>query len=315
VVKSFSRFHRPLAVACILFSLWLANSLPAQSVTPLTWPTRHAAPPASDTPEVAPYLPLLRASIGRLPESALVNLALMQSSALGLSDADARQLSELVTRRYAAIAASPVFKNIPSSLGYCLSETRPRQGFALLYQPRQSNAQTPVLLFLHGYGGSFLWYQHQLAEWFPDHIILCPAYGIAPSEIPAAYLNECLAAAASRLKHPLAKPTLIGLSAGGFGAVRVYAAQPASYKNLIVMAAYPPDDAFRAWPKSARSGWLVGAREYYVKDGGFAAYSRSLAARSTRYEGVVIPDAGHFFLLTHPADSQKALRTWLAPIN
>ncbi|CAM3061100.1 alpha/beta fold hydrolase [Rariglobus hedericola] len=312
MLTSIRSIYRLIITGCV-FAVFLSSGLHAQSVTKLTWPTRNAAPPASATPEVAPYLPMLRASVGRLPESALVNLALSQSSVFGMSGADADKLSELVARRYAAIAASPVFKNVPSTLDYCLSETRPRQGLALLYQPRQSNAQTPVILFLHGYGGSFIWYQHQLAEWFPDHIILCPSYGIDPSEISAAYLRECLAAAAVRFKHPLAKPSLVGLSAGGFGATRVYAANPAGYQQLVVMAAYPPDDAYRAWPKTARAGFLVGAQEYYVKDGGFAAYSKSLTARSARYQGVVIAGADHFFLLTHPADSKKTLRTWLAP--
>ncbi|HEY9248340.1 MAG TPA: alpha/beta hydrolase, partial [Rariglobus sp.] len=149
------------------------------------------------------------------------------------------------------------------------------------------------------------------AEWFPDHLILCPSYGVDPSDLPAAYLAECLAAASARLKHPLAHPALLGLSAGGFGATRVYAADPSSYRQLIVMAAYPPDDAFRAWPGSARAGWLVGEREDYVRDGGFAAYAKSLAARSTRFQSRVIPKADHFFLLTHPAETRRQLQAWL----
>lgn len=284
----------------------------AQEVLALAWPTRHAAPPPSSSSEGAAYLPLLRAAAARLPESAVVSLALGQSSALGLASSDAGKLNDLVSRRYALIAASPIFKTVPSSLNYCLSESRPARGLALLYRPRETNARTPVLLFLHGYGGSFLWYQHQLAEWFPDHLILCPAYGIDPSDISSAYLDEALAAAAARLKHPLAKPTLVGLSAGGFGATRLYAANPAPYAQLIVMAAYPPDESYKAWPKTARSAWLVGALEYYVKDGGFATYSQSLASRSARYQSVIIPKAGHFFLLTHPAETRKALATWLA---
>ena len=285
----------------------------AQEVLTITWPTHNAAPPPSATSEGAAYLSLARAAAARLPESAVVSLALAQSSTLGLASSDADKLGDLVSRRYARIAASPVFKSVPSSLPYCFSETRPARGLALLYRPAQSDAHTPVIVFLHGYGGSFLWYQHQLAEWFPDHLILCPAYGIDPSEITAAYLNESLAAAAARLKHPLSKPTLIGLSAGGFGATRVYAANPAPYAQLIVMAAYPPDESYKAWPKTARSAWLVGALEYYVKDGGFATYSKSLTARSARYQSVIIPKADHFFLLTHPTETRKALTAWLTP--
>lgn len=282
----------------------------AQEVVRVAWSTKNAAAPATGT-EAAIYMPVLRASAARMPEAGLVSLALRQSAALGLSEADAAKLNELVSRRYTAIAASPVFKSVPSALGYCFAEARPAEGLALLYRPAKTSVQTPVILFLHGYGGSFLWYQHQLAEWFPDHIILCPAYGIDPSAISAAYLNECVAAASAKLGHALAKPVLVGLSAGGFGATRVYAANPAPYRELIVMAAYPPDDAFRRWPKAARAGFLVGEREYYVKDGGFADYSRSLTARSAFYQGVVIPKADHFFLLTHPAETRRQLQAWV----
>jgi pimeloyl-ACP methyl ester carboxylesterase len=294
-----------------IFAICCAHGMHAQEVLRLVWPTRHAAPAASGTPEVAAYLPMMRSSLKHLPESAVVKLALTQTATLGVSTTDAGKLGDLVARRYASIAASPVFKHVPSSLEYCLSEARPKQGLALLYRPRQTHAQTPVLIFVHGYGGSFLWYLHQLAEWFPDHLILSPAYGIDPSAIPAAYLDECLREAAARLKHPLAKPTLVGLSAGGFGTTRVYAAKPAPYRQLVVMAAYPPDESFRAWPRTAQAGWIVGELEYYVKDGGFAAYSKSLAARSMRYQSVVIPKADHFFLLTHPTETRKALHAWL----
>lgn len=283
----------------------------AQEVVQLTWPTRHAAPPVEATPETVVFLPVLRAAVNRLAEDSVVQLALTQSAALGLSSADAAKLRDLVKRRYARISEDPVFKNVPSTLAYCYAAERPSHGLALVYRPAVTDATTPVLLFVHGSGGSFLWYPHRLAEWFPDHIIVCPSYGTDPSLISAAYLDESLRAAATRLKHPLAKPTLMGLSAGGFGTTRVYAAKPDAYRQLIVLAAYPPDDAFRAWPRTARAGWIVGEDEYYVNDGGFAAYSKSLAARSARYQGVVIPEAGHFFLLTHPAETEKALRGWL----
>ncbi|MFA6289890.1 MAG: alpha/beta hydrolase [Opitutaceae bacterium] len=304
------RFWQALILAAV-FHGGVAASLTGQEVLSLSWPTRSAAAPSSATPQDALYLQALRTAVASMPEANVVSLALTQSSSLGLSQADAAKLRVLVSHRYAAIIASPVFKDVSSSLGYCLSETRPRQGLALLYRPRHTDEHTPVIIFVHGYGGSFLWYQHQLAEWFPDHLILCPAYGIDPSDLSASYINESLAVAAARLKHPLAKPTLIGLSAGGFGTARVYAANPTPYRQLIVMAAYPPDDTFKAWPKSAQAGWIVGAKEYYVKDGGFASYVKSLAARSTRFQGVVIPNADHFFLLTHPTETRRQLQIWL----
>lgn len=278
----------------------------------LMWPTRHAAPAASSAPEVAVYLPMLRASIERLPEAAVVNLALTQSSALGLSAGDAQKIREHVNRRYERIAADPVFGKVPTTLSYCFAEERPTQGLALAYRPRGSDARTPVLVFVHGYGGSFLWYLHQLAEWFPGHIILAPSYGIDTSEISATYLNECIRAATTRFGHALDKPALIGLSAGGFGATRAYVANPAAYRQLVVMAAYPPDESFRAWPRTANAAFVVGEHEYYVKDGGFAAYAKSLAARSARFQSAVIPGGDHFFMLTHATATRAVLTGWLA---
>lgn len=294
-----------------VFVVSTAGVLRAQEVLRVTWPTRHAAAPADDTPEAAPYLPLVRASLDRMPESAVVKLALKQASTFGFSSGDADVLGELVNRRYAKIAADPAFKNVESTLPYCLAETRPRQGVALVYRPRGSNAQTPVLLFVHGEGGSFLWYAQQLAEWFPDHIVVCPSYGVWTAEIPAAYLEDSLRAAAGRLNHGMAKPALVGLAAGGFGVARVYAANPAAYRHVVVMAAYAPDDAFRVWPKTARAAFLVGEREDYVRDGGFGKYAKSLAARSAQFQSKVVPGADAMFMLTHAAETRAALRGWM----
>jgi hypothetical protein len=84
-------------------------------------------------------------------------------------------------------------------LSYCYSQEKPTNGLALLYRPKLSNSQTPCLLFLHGYGGSFLWSQHLLAEAFPDYIIICPAYGISSASVPAAFVTECIEAVERRL--------------------------------------------------------------------------------------------------------------------
>jgi Alpha/beta hydrolase family len=294
------------------FGLLIISTLAvqAQEVVRISWPTRNAAAPPTGADAVV-FMPVARASAARLTEAEVVSLALRQSAVLGMTEAEAARLNKLVARRYELVAASPVFKGVPSALKYCFAETRPTEGLAWVYRPAKTAAQTPVIVFVHGYGGLFLWYPHQLAEWFPGHIIVCPAYGIDPSAMPATYLSECLAAVATKLDHALAKPVLIGLSAGGFGATRIYAANASRYRGLIVMAAYPPDDAFRRWPKTASVGFLVGEREDYVKDGGFADYSRSLAARSAFYEGAVIAKADQFFLLTHPTETRLRLQAWM----
>lgn len=300
--------RRPvLLVALLLLGALMIAPVHAQQVIQLAWPTRHAASPAEVPPEAAEYLPMLRASAAYLPESTIVAMALSQSSALGLDEAQAQKLGALVAKRYERIEADPRFKDIPSALGYCFSEKRPSQGQALVCVPRGATAQTPVMLFIHGYGGSFLWYAHQLAEWFPDRIIICPAYGISPANIPAQYVGECLAATAKRIGHPLSTPTIVGLSAGGFGAARLYTTSPAGYRRLVVIGAYPPDDVIPRWPKTAQAGFVVGSLEDYVQNGAFAARARSLSTRSAGVRTAVIAGADHFFLITHPEQTRKTL--------
>jgi len=170
---------------------------------------------------------------------------------------------------------------------------------------------TPCLVFLHGYGGSFLWSQHLLVEAFPDHIVICPAYGISPAVLPAAYLAECMAATEQMMGHAIAQPSLIGFSAGGFGAARVYAGAPDRFRGVIVLAAYPPEDTLNRFEKRMTAHFLAGSREAYVASGQFARCIRSLQSRGARIESRTLQDADHFFLLSRREETLKIIRSWL----
>ena len=73
------------------------------------------------------------------------------------------------------IDADPLFSNAPSQLAYCFSPKKPNEGRANLYLPTKVDENTPTILFLHGFGGSFLFYQHFLVSTFPEFMIICPA--------------------------------------------------------------------------------------------------------------------------------------------
>jgi pimeloyl-ACP methyl ester carboxylesterase len=168
-----------------------------------------------------------------------------------------------------------------------------------------------VIVFLHGYGGSFLWYLHYLAEVFPDEIIVAPAYGLSAGFIPAEYVAESMRAAERRLGHALAKPRLIGLSAGGFGACRVYAARPDGFGGLMVMAAYPTSDAvvrFQNRKGAPSLRFVAGVEEVFVKDGTWDTCRRQLAAHGVAAEWATLPSADHFFMLTHEAETKAWLK-------
>jgi pimeloyl-ACP methyl ester carboxylesterase len=283
----------------------------AQEVLRVTWATRHASKPAALQKPASDLLPAFRAALNILPESNIVAIALSQPAFLGLTEPEAARLRQLCAERYRLIQNDATFRKAPSALSYCYSEQTPTQGLASVYRPKNSISSTPCIVFLHGYGGSFLWSQHLFAEAFPNHIIICPAYGISSAMLPAGYLAECLKAAEEALGHPIARPSLIGLSAGGFGAVRVYTRSPDRFRSLMVLAAYPPEDAMNGFDKRMSAYFLAGSRESYVTSGQFARSMRTLQSRGARIESGTLQDADHFFLLSHRAETLKIIRSWM----
>lgn len=300
-----SRFFRHLLVV-------LLATLPLHGETfDIRWPTNHAAkPPEADlAPAQAQWLPAFRASLEWLPESAIITLALIQSQVLGVPPETGARIAPLIAARYEAIALSPEFTAAPSHLPYCYSATRPTEGLARVTTPAADKIATaPVIVFIHGQGGSFLWYQQWLKTTLPDHVIISPACGTNPAFISAAYIEESVRAAEKHLGHAIPKPILVGLSAGGFAAQRVAAGTPTRWPSVIVLGAYrAPDVSPNRW-RGLAVDFIVGANEYFVRDGTLARDVETLRRSGARVGGVSIPGADHFFALTDPVATEAALR-------
>ena len=297
-----------LRLAILLLSL---TSAVAAEVFQVTWPTQSAAPPPRLSPEAEQLLPAFRLGLEHLPEAAVVDMCLAQPLILGLTREQAATLRPLAAERYALIAKTPAYARAPSALPYCFAQGKPAHGLASVHVPDQVGPDTPVILFIHGYGGSFLWYQHFLAEVFPDHILICPAYGITTATIPQEYVTEAVAAVERKMDRKFRAPILVGLSAGGFGACRLYARHPERYARHLSLAAYPPDDVLNDFPREARPSFLSGGDEAFVVSGDFARRMRILRAACPSAQAGTIPGAGHFFMLTHREQTVTALRTWM----
>ena len=283
----------------------------ADEVIRVTWKTTHAAAPPQFSRPAADFLPMFRLALTTLPEAAIVTLALSQPALLGLTPAQAGMMRPLVAERYALIAKSPVYSGVASVLPYCFAEKRPQEGLVLVHVSTGADARTPVLLFLHGYGGSFLWYQQLLAEHFPKCILVCPAYGINTSTIASEYVQECVQAVSLRLGRPVLKPVLMGLSAGGFGACDLYTQHPERFDRLICMAAYPPEDLLLKFPRDAKAAFIAGGSEYFVKSGSFARGIAKVRQVAPATQEFTVPQADHFFLLSHTTLTMAKLREWM----
>ncbi|OYV05533.1 MAG: hypothetical protein CFE26_11075 [Verrucomicrobiales bacterium VVV1] len=180
-----------------------------------------------------------------------------------------------------------------------------------MHVPASVSAKSPAIVFLHGYGGSFLWYLHWLAEELPDYIIIAPAYGISPADPSADYLAESVAAASRRLGIVLSKPTLIGLSAGAFGVSRAFVKAPDGFERLICLAGFPPDDVVRRFGNKQSVHFIAGAREPFVTSGLLRSSVETVRGTCPAATLTLIPDADHFFMLSHPEVTSKALKSAL----
>lgn len=297
-----------LRLAILLLPL---TSALAAEVFQVTWPTQAASPPPRLSPEAEQLLPAFRLGLEHLPEATVIDMSLAQPLILGLTREQAATLRPLAAERYALIAKNPAYSRAPSALSYCFAPAKPGHGLASVHVPDHAGPDTPVIVFIHGYGGSFLWYQHFLSEVFPDHILICPAYGITTATIPQEYVTEAVAAVERKLYRKIRSPALVGLSAGGFGACRLYAHQPECYARHLSLAAYPPDDVLNVFPRAARPAFLAGGDEAFVVSGDFARRMRIVRAACPSMQAGTIPGAGHFFMLTHREQTVTALRTWM----
>lgn len=311
--------HRPRRAeimkrsAFFLLAACATQLCPAAEVITETWPTQNGSPPATLAGDAARMLPAFRLAVRTLSESSVVNLALSQPAVLGLSAQDAALMKPLFAARYRLLNASPIYRNAPSPLPYCFNSEIQTRGSASVYLPDDPAHAEGVIVFLHGVGGSFLWYQHLLSETFPKHIILCPAYGIAPHEIPPKYVFEAMDTLAARLGHPLPPAVLIGLSAGACGGGGVFAAEPARFSRLICLGSFPPSETMAAFPARSDVRFMAGALEPFVESGDLAKIAAKVQAKSPHPSLSIVPAANHFFLLTHQEEALRVLRPWIAP--
>lgn len=300
------------AAATLFLTALLAWPVASAEVLQVRWPTRSASPPPVLTKQMAEWLPAFRLAISNLPEETVVAGSLLQGQMLGLPIADAGKLQTLFTDYYARVRQNPAFKSTPSALPYCYSERRPGEGLAAVVVPAKVIEETRVIMFLHGLGGSLLVYPHYLAETFPDAVIICPAYGIAPAEAPAAYLMEALTAVADHVQVKLQRPLLIGLSAGGVGASRIYSQQPGQFNALICLGTFPPNDAVARTSKAMKLRFITGGTEPFVVNGSLQKQLAILQSRAGSLAARTIEGADHYFLLSHERETRALLREWAA---
>lgn len=299
-------------IVCGVFLILLGVGFESQGqvIETLKWRTKYAAPIPELDSKKQQMLPLVQLAIQNSTESSLINMSGVAAQLFEVPADLATSLQQTLSKYYQRIDADPLFTRMPSSLGYCWSTSRPNYGQASVYRPKVISTNTRRIVFLHGFGGSLKCYLYFMISCFPDDIIICPAYGVSPSNINSFYLYEAVKAVDTHLglqgQAGRKKALLIGLSAGGFGAFRLYAKDASRWQSpLIVLGAYPPPDVLG---RSLRGDVTIvaGAQEGFVKDGTLFRHNRLIPNGNVTVK--LIPSANHFFMLTHEAKTRAILQ-------
>lgn len=283
----------------------------AVSVESIFFPTRFPPPAFQVPPAWKEHWNWMEQMLKVSPEGVSVQGALsMGSRELGLTPEQGNELSQLMTKVYQEIAKDPAFSETPSALSYSYATTQQRQGHYFLIVPPNPGPQTKTVIFLHGFGGNFLFYPWVLKRAFPEAVILCPTWSISWVGGSDAYLQDLVRDAQKRTGVRIQKPWLLGLSAGGRGGFPLYNQHPDRYQGFICIANAPTDQVIAQLKPDLNMLMLNGTEDKMVP----VNIARKQAAKTKRkVPGFQYQElkGNHFFLLTQEQETIQALRQFM----
>ncbi len=174
-----------------------------------------------------------------LPESVLVQTVVVGGEAVGLSKGQQERLLPLFRDTYAAIADDGQMASLASALPYCLSADQPKRGHYFLYVPENVSERTKTVVFLHGFGGNFLFYLKVLKSEFPDHILVLPSWGESWANGNSKYIREVFVDIQQRYSITIRKSHLMSISGGGAISFQIYSTNSVWFTDLVVLASMP----------------------------------------------------------------------------
>jgi pimeloyl-ACP methyl ester carboxylesterase len=276
------------------------------------FPTRSLPPPFRVAKRFAEGYKLFQAGGAFLPESITVkSVVVIGHSQVGLTTKETEGLYASLDRVYGSISSDPLFNNIHSALPYCLAEERPSQGHYFAYYPEKVTDDTRVIVFLHGFGGNFLFYAYLLKEEFPDAVVLLPSWSASWHDGTMQYLDDMYKDVKRRRSLSIGKPCLMAISGGGPAGFRLYNEQPDRFSCYVSIASAPPLRIVPALKEDLKI-LMVNGRQ----DSGFRiAHVESLASRIAErlpHFQLHVLDGDHFFLLSHREETFRVIKAFFS---
>ena len=211
---------------------------------------------------------------------------------------------------YRDIEADPDWEGVPSSLEFCFDDRPDGRGQYVAVVPEGADADSPVVVFLHGFGGLFQSQVELISRHLPEAVILAPAYRESWREGSPQYVDDMLADADERLGFELKRPVLVGLSDGGQAAFRIVTKRPLTYRGMASVAMTPRGSLVREMPKDLPVLMINGTQDQRVNIEHARLRAKALSRRLVSFALVEI-EADHFLLLTHANQSFALLREFM----
>lgn len=254
---------------------------------------------------------LFRYSLDKVPESQVIISTLnFANGTTKVSPEKAKRLSKSFYQTYQEIEQDPEFKTISSTLAYSYSQKPFKRGHYYLYQPAKVDAETPTIIFLHGFGGNFLFYLKIMKEEFPNHRIIFPTYSYSWFKGNTAYLAEVLRDVEKRTKVKVRSPWLFALSAGGPAAVKIYNKNPKYFKALIMITSFFRTTKVEELRKDLKIFMLCGRKDERIKftslEKKIKQFQKSLP--QLKYDTI---NSDHFLMLTDQEECFSKIKTYM----
>jgi pimeloyl-ACP methyl ester carboxylesterase len=254
---------------------------------------------------------LFQAGGAFLPERMTVEgVILMGSSQIGLSAKETQGLRASLDEVYNRISSDALFTNISSALPYCLADKRPTHGHYFAYFPQKVTDATHVIVFLHGFGGNFLFYMYVLKEEFRDAVVLVPSWDSSWHDGTMQYLDDMYKDV--KLKRPVSihKPYLMAISAGGPAGFRLYNEKPDRFSCYVSIASAPSFGVVPVLKDNLKILMLNGRQDSGFRIARVQPIASKLAERLPHFQFHVV-DGDHFFFLSKREDTFRIIKAFL----
>lgn len=283
--------HRPKArrVAAVLALLGLAR---------IGWaaaPRRPAESPGALVKtrfvNAAPDARLLWPGI---PERETVNLGAW----VALSPREYRRNAAAIDAAYAEIEAEDLFERVESPL--LDSWFFDREHYWLAVPPR-AKGPVPLVVFVHGNGGTFQFYPHLLARAVVERglaiAFVSNGMGFWSGQDAADRIARVVDAVGREVEVDRSRVSLVGLSAGGPAVVEAALRSSGRYRSVVAVSAIFPEIGERSAP-GTRLLILHGAEDPRASVEDARRARDDLARRGTPVELHVDPNEDHLAFLT-----------------